>query len=124
MLFFNFCLFKCIVSCLLAPSAAPDDVKAENITDSSAVVTWSSLPQAYHNGKLQGYEIRVKSLSLIGLFFFNESHQIHDPTDTSYQVVSLPPFQHYQVQLAAVNDAQQGRGPWSKPYNFKTKSGG
>lgn len=82
----------------LAPSAAPENVNAYNLSSTSIVVTWSPVPDDLLNGILQSYRVMLREDS-------QSSHPktiMVANTSLSVTISFLKKFTVYSVWVAAV----------------------
>jgi hypothetical protein len=92
------------------PSHAPTGESAGGVTDSQAILRWTSVAAA------TSYQVRVWEAT--------RAHPvIHDQSaaTTAQAVTGLKPGTRYGWHVAAVNSA--GQGPWSANQHFQTKAG-
>ena len=94
-----------------APSAPPENVKAEASSYDTVLVTWGAVPCEKRNGPVTGFSIHVM---INGVSLKNVSAGV----TTSTNVTGLSPLQTYGVSVAAVGE--QGVGTHSLPQLVKT----
>ncbi|KAK6316107.1 hypothetical protein J4Q44_G00136310 [Coregonus suidteri] len=101
-----------------SPLSAPGNISSSNVTHSSMVLKWTSVPEEDTRGFLLGYVLH-----------YTESPQDRTDTETnvtvdagssSYELVDLKSNTVYQVQLSAFTAA--GMGVRSSAVYFETKS--
>ena len=81
-----------------APSAAPTNVRMTGITSSSITVRWRKIPCIERNGDITGYIVRYGS----------ETQSVSGGSVTETTISNLTPSTTYNIQVAAVNDADTG----------------
>jgi hypothetical protein len=98
------------------PTAAPRDLKGENIQALSATLVWQAPPCLQTNGDLTKYEFEFFGLDPWAL----EDRRILTSKDTRAHVGDLIPFTKYQTKIRAFT--KKGPGPWSEPIIITTDS--
>ncbi|KAJ7988501.1 hypothetical protein DPEC_G00324210 [Dallia pectoralis] len=98
------------------PLSAPGNISS-NVTHSSIVLEWSSVPEEDIRGFLLGYVLYYRETPLGGTD--TETNVTIDAASTSYELVDLNSSTLYQVQLSAFTGA--GMGVRSSPAYFETK---
>ena len=84
----------------IAPSSAPDNVNAYNLSSTSIVVTWSPVPDELLNGILQSYRVFLRQASDVEIS--PPMKFILGNTSLSVIISSLKKFTVYSVWVAAV----------------------
>ena len=85
------------------------------LTDVSATVTWTPLPQSSLNGRLTKYTVTLKKNN-------GKNRKNLKSAEEKIEIQNLKPFTEYLVQVAARNSA--GCGPTSPYLSFTTLEAG
>ena len=81
-----------------APSAAPANVRRTGITSTSITVRWGKVPCIHRNGDITGYIVQYGS----------QTQSVSGGSVTETTISNLTPSTTYNIQVAAVNDADTG----------------
>ena len=81
-----------------APSATPTSVGVSEVTSSSITVQWGTVPCIDRNGDITGYSVQYGS----------ETMSVSVGNVTEATISDLTPSTTYNIQVAAVNDADTG----------------
>ena len=81
-----------------APSAAPTNVRRTGVTSTSITVRWGKVPCIERNGDITGYIVRYGS----------ETQSVSGGSVTETTISNLTPSTTYNIEVAAVNDADTG----------------
>ena len=99
----------------IAPGRAPSNITFSEVTATQFRVTWNTLPQRFHNGRLLGYRVDFAGeWSSYDLYFNTNS----SPNVTWALITGLRPAQKYVVHVAAFTS--KGEGPFSSGYYVTT----
>ena len=90
------------------PSAAPTSMSVSEVTSSSITVQWGTVPCIHRNGDITGYIVRYGS----------ETQSVLGGSVTETTISDLTPSTTYNIQVAAVNDADTG--PFSNSISIMT----
>ncbi|XP_035631708.1 leukemia inhibitory factor receptor-like isoform X3 [Oncorhynchus keta] len=101
-----------------SPISAPGNISSSNVTQSSMVLEWTSVPEKDTRGFLLGYILHYTKSSDDRIDV--EKNITVDAGSTSYELVDLQSNTVYQVQLSAFTAA--GMGVRSSAVYFETKS--
>ncbi|KAG7238634.1 hypothetical protein INR49_030708 [Caranx melampygus] len=102
------------------PVGAPSNVSAYNVTLTSAVLQWLSIPEDDLRGFLLGYVIHYAEYTHTRMS--TEKNLTVDPKLDTYELQDLKSDTSYHVQISGVTRA--GPGVRSTPYVFKTNQQG
>ena len=91
-----------------APSAAPTNVRMTGITSTSITVKWGKVPCIERNGDITGYIVQYGS----------QTQSVSGGSVTETTISNLTPSTTYNIQVAAVNDADTG--PFSNTISIMT----
>ena len=80
-----------------APSAAPTNVRM-TVTNTSITVQWGAVPCIERNGDITGYIVQ----------YGNETQNVSGGSVTETTISNLTPSTTYNIQVAAMNDADTG----------------
>ncbi|XP_020313716.1 interleukin-31 receptor subunit alpha isoform X2 [Oncorhynchus kisutch] len=101
-----------------SPISAPGNISSSNVTQSSMVLEWTSVPEKDTRGFLLGYILHYTKSPDDRIDV--EKNVTVDAGSTSYELVDLQSNTVYQVQLSAFTAA--GMGVRSSAVYFETKS--
>ena len=91
-----------------APSAAPTNVRMTGVTSTSITVRWGKIPCIERNGDITGYIVQYGS----------QTQSVSGGSVTETTISNLTPSTTYNVQVAAMNDADTG--PFSSSLSIMT----
>ena len=91
-----------------APSAAPTNVRRTGITSTSITVRWRTIPCIERNGDISGYIVRYGS----------QTQSVSGSSVIETTISNLTPSTTYNIEVAAVNDADTG--PFSNSISIMT----
>ena len=91
-----------------APSAAPTNVRMTGVTSTSITVRWQKILCIKRNGDITGYIVRYGS----------ETQSVSGGSVTETTISNLTPSTTYNIEVAAVNDADTG--PFSSSISIMT----
>ena len=93
----------------VAPGSGPGGITFSEVTATQFRVTWNTLPQWFHNGRLLGYRVDF-ARDGDDLYFSTTS----TPNVTWALITGLRPSQEYAVHVAAFTSKSEG--PFSSGY--------
>ena len=91
-----------------APSAAPTDVAVSVIDSTSITVQWGAVPCIKQNGDITGYIV----------WYGSQTQSVSGGSVTETTISNLTPSTTYNIEVAAVNDADTG--PFSNTISIMT----
>ena len=97
----------------LGPSAPPPNSQVEDMYSTTQInVSWSSLPEKFHNGDMVGYRLFYFMTSQSGVDIAGKQQKTLIQVDkftNSYVIEGLESYSEYEVHLYAFS--QYGDGP-------------
>ena len=81
-----------------APSAAPNSVSVSEVTSSSITVQWEAVPCIEQNGNITGYIV----------WYGSQTQSLSGGSVTETTISDLTPSTTYNIEVAAVNNADTG----------------
>ena len=91
-----------------APSAAPTSVSVSVINSTAITVQWGAVPCIEQNGDITGYIVR----------YGTQTQSVSGGSVTETTISNLTPSTTYNIEVAAVNDADTG--PFSSIISIMT----
>ena len=104
---------------LAEPTMAPKNVKILWIRETSAELSWKTIPCPHKNGKILRYLVRHDYELPNGTFAVQQSETVCDALDII--LTNLRPNRNYAVRVAGVNEA--GVGAFTLPTQLITPGG-
>ncbi|CAH3161057.1 unnamed protein product [Porites evermanni] len=101
-----------------APGSAPRNITFSEVTTTQFKVTWNTLPQRFHNGRLLGYRVYFRRSAYYPYPFNTSGVVTSSPNVTLALITGLGPAQRYDVSVAAFT--AKGEGPRSSRYYVTT----
>ena len=102
----------------LAPGRAPRNITFSEVRETQFKVTWNTLPQQFHNGRLLGYRVYFRRSAYYPYPFNTGGVVTSSPNVTLALITGLGPAQRYDVSVAAFT--AKGEGPRSSRYYVTT----
>ena len=102
----------------LAPGRAPRNITFFEVRETQFKVTWNTLPQQFHNGRLLGYRVYFRRSAYYPYPFNTSGVVTSSPNVTLALITGLGPAQRYDVSVAAFT--AKGEGPRSSRYYVTT----
>ena len=100
------------------PSVAPGQVLVTAQSSKSLHVSWTTVPQKHHHGKIHMHKIYISLATQPGNYI--NSYFVFNPVE--YIISDLRVFTLYVIRVSAVNEA--GEGPKSRAVTARTLEGG
>ena len=102
----------------LVPGLSPSDITFSEVTATQFKVTWNTLPQRFHNGRLLGYRVYFRRSAYYVNPFNTSGVVTTSPNVTWVLITGLGPAQRYDVSVAAFTS--KGEGPRPSSYYVTT----